>query len=293
MKKEGYQLETAGPSSRSSFVNRSQARRVTVCGIPVDDLSEDEAVAAIDRLIASGAAQYMTVVNAAKIVAAIRDEELRQAILESSLVTADGMSVVWASRLLGAGLRGRVTGIDMFERLVEHAAGRGLRVYLLGAREQSVRGTAERLIARHPSLIVAGWRDGYFAPNESETIAREISECRADILFVARGTPAQEKWIRAYIKATGVRFALGVGGSFDHVSGRARRAPVFLQRAGLEWLYRLAREPRRLWRRYLIGNTAFMWLVAKQAVTVRLRRRSRSAPHLSHETENRGAQRSD
>ncbi|HET9529727.1 MAG TPA: WecB/TagA/CpsF family glycosyltransferase [Blastocatellia bacterium] len=293
MKEEGYHLETSGPSSRSSFVNRSQARRVTLCGIPVDDLSEDETVAAIDRLIASGAAHHMTVVNAAKIVAASRDEELRQAILESSLVTADGMSVVWASRLLGARLRGRVTGIDMFERLVEHAAGRGLRVYLLGAREPSVRGTVERLIARHPSLIVAGWRDGYFAPNESETIAREIRESRADILFVARGTPAQEKWIRAYIKATGARFALGVGGSFDHVSGLARRAPVFLQRAGLEWLYRLAREPRRLWRRYLVGNTTFIWLVAKQAAMMRFGKRSLSDAQLPEEAENRGAQNSN
>jgi N-acetylglucosaminyldiphosphoundecaprenol N-acetyl-beta-D-mannosaminyltransferase len=241
-----------------------EGNRIRVAGIPVDDLSEEETLAAIDQLINSAGPHYMTVVNAAKLVAASRDAGLRQAILESSLVTADGMSVVWASRLLGRRLRRRVTGIDTFERLVEHAAGRRLRVYFLGARERAVRGAVERLSARHPALVVAGYRDGYFAPAESEAVARAIRESRADLLFVAMGSPAQENWIRSHLRATGVRFALGVGGSFDHVSGLRRRAPTLLQRAGLEWLYRLACEPRRLWRRYLIGNTMFIWLIVKQ-----------------------------
>jgi N-acetylglucosaminyldiphosphoundecaprenol N-acetyl-beta-D-mannosaminyltransferase len=257
-------METVNSSPQRPLLNSPRRGRVTVAGIPVDDLSEDEALDVIDKLIESGSPHYMTVVNAAKLVAADRDERLRQAILESSIVTADGMSVVWASRLLGRRLRERVTGIDMFERLVGHAAGRGLRVYFLGAREQAVRGAVERLRARHPSLAVAGYRDGYFAPGESEAIAGAIRESRADLLFVAMGSPAQEDWIRSHLETTGVRFALGVGGSFDHVSGLARRAPAPFRRAGLEWLYRLAREPRRLWRRYLIGNTLFVWLIAKQ-----------------------------
>lgn len=266
-------METLGSSSPQSLINSPlrplstpQRGRVTVAGIPVDDLSEVEALAVIDMLIESGSPHYMTVVNAAKLVAANRDERLRQAILDSSIVTADGMSVVWASRLLGRRLRERVTGIDMFERLIERAAGRGLRVYFLGAREQAVRGAVEQLRARYPALAVAGYRSGYFAPGESEAIACAIRESRADLLFVAMGSPAQENWIRSHLRSTGVRFALGVGGSFDHLSGLARRAPAPLQRAGLEWLYRLAREPRRLWRRYLIGNTLFIWLIVKQTL---------------------------
>jgi exopolysaccharide biosynthesis WecB/TagA/CpsF family protein len=239
-------------------------RRSTIAGVAVDDLTEDEAIAAIDRLIAAGGPHYMTVVNAAKAVAASRDERLRRVIAEADIVTADGMSVVWASRLLGHGLRQRVTGIDMFERLVAHAEQRNLSVYFLGARQESVRGVVERLTARHRRLRVAGYRNGYFTPGQVSAIAESIKESRAELLFVAMGSPAQEYWISDNLEATGVRFALGVGGSFDHVSGQQQRAPRALQRVGLEWLYRLAREPRRLWRRYLIGNALFVRLVIKQ-----------------------------
>jgi N-acetylglucosaminyldiphosphoundecaprenol N-acetyl-beta-D-mannosaminyltransferase len=230
-------------------------------------LTEDETLAAIDELLSDGELHYMCVVNAAKVVAANRDEKLRRVIMEADIITADGMSVVWASRLLGHPLKERVTGIDLFERLVEHAAQRGLSVYFLGAREQSVSGVIERFTARYPALQVAGYRNGYFNAEEAEKIVEEISSSRADMLFIAMGSPAQEYWISANLARTGVRFALGVGGSFDHLSGHARRAPLWMQRRGLEWLYRLLSNPRRLWRRYLIGNTLFIWLVLKQALT--------------------------
>jgi N-acetylglucosaminyldiphosphoundecaprenol N-acetyl-beta-D-mannosaminyltransferase len=206
----------------------------------------------------------MTVVNAAKVVAAHGDSELRDCLAKASLVTADGMSVVWASRLVGDPLKQRVTGIDLFERLVAHAAGRGLSVYFFGAHERSVRGVVKHFTERFPDLRVAGYRNGYFDEAEEPEIARQIKQSRADLLFVALGSPRQEDWISQHLDATGARFALGVGGSFDHLSGLQRRAPAWMQRAGLEWLHRFAREPRRLWRRYLIGNTVFIWLVAKQ-----------------------------
>ena len=238
----------------------------SISGIPVANLTEDEAVAAIDEMISRSGPHYAAVVNASKIVAADRDERLKQVLLDADLVTADGMSVVWASRLLGQPLRQRVTGIDLFERLVKHAARRGLSVYFLGAREESVRGTVERLKSRHPALKVAGYHNGYFAVSESIAIADAIWQSAADLLFVAMGSPAQEKWIASQLERSGARFALGVGGSFDHVSGLAVRAPRWMQRAGLEWFYRLVREPRRMWRRYLIGNSAFMWMVVRQRV---------------------------
>lgn len=253
--------ERAGESPRRKFPLS------WIAGIPVVNLTEEETVAAIDELIGNDESSYAAVVNASKVVAANQNDSLKRVLLDADLVTADGMSVVWASRLLGRGLKERVTGIDLFERLVKHAADRGLSVYFLGARDESVRGTVERLKDRHPGLRVAGYRDGYFKEIESETVAVEIKRSGADLLFVAMGSPAQEFWIASNLGRTGARFALGVGGSFDHVSGLVRRAPGWMQRLGLEWLHRLAREPRRLWRRYLVGNMKFVWLIAKQLVS--------------------------
>jgi N-acetylglucosaminyldiphosphoundecaprenol N-acetyl-beta-D-mannosaminyltransferase len=250
-------------------VSASPRLRVTascVAGIPVANLTEDETVAAIDELISKGGSHYAAVVNAAKIVAANSDERLKQILLDADLVTADGMSVVWASRVLGQPLKHRVTGIDLFERLIEHAAQRGLSVYFLGAREESVRGVVEVFTNKYPSLRIAGYHNGYFAESESKSLVESIRLSLADLLFVAMGSPAQEYWIASNTENAGVRFALGVGGSFDHVSGLARRAPRWMQRIGFEWLYRLVREPRRMWRRYLIGNSAFIWLIARQRV---------------------------
>ncbi|MCI0490211.1 MAG: WecB/TagA/CpsF family glycosyltransferase [Blastocatellia bacterium] len=254
------------PSTPAPLLPCSPAslHRVKVAGIAINNLSEAEVLNAIDGLIAQGGAHYMVVVNAAKAVAASRDERLRSVLDEADLVTADGMSVVWASRLLGRPLKERVTGIDLFERLLARAEARELQVYFLGAREEIVRALVERLTTQYPNLRVAGYRNGYFDQSEAEAVAEEIKRSRADLLFVAIGSPAQEYWIRSNLSRTGVRFAMGVGGSFDHLSGRARRAPQWMQRTGLEWLYRLLREPRRLWRRYLVGNTLFVWLVGKQ-----------------------------
>ena len=238
--------------------------RVTVAGVDIDNVNAEETLSLIDRWLDSSTPRAMAVVNAAKVAAATADEALRGALKRAHLVTADGMSVVWASRLLGTPLPERVTGIDTFEDLMWRAASRGLSVYLLGARDESVAGVVARLESSHPKLRVAGFRNGYFSADEGEAVAKAIKESRADLLFVAMGSPRQDIWIDSNLAATGVRFALGVGGAFDHVSGISRRAPRWMQRSGLEWMYRFLREPRRLWRRYLIGNSVFMWLVLKQ-----------------------------
>lgn len=235
-----------------------------ICGVEVANLSEGEALSFIDRLVGEIGPHYAAVVNAAKIVAANEDAALKRALLEADLVTADGMSIVWASRLLGQPLNQRVTGIDLFERLVERAAEQGWSVYFLGSREESVSKVAEGFAKAHPNLRIAGWRNGHFDASESESVAKAIRASKADLLFVAMGSPLQELWITSNLERIGVRFAMGVGGSFDHVSGFARRAPGWMQRSGLEWLYRLMREPRRLWRRYLIGNSIFIWLILRQ-----------------------------
>jgi N-acetylglucosaminyldiphosphoundecaprenol N-acetyl-beta-D-mannosaminyltransferase len=238
----------------------------SIGGIRVHKLSQEETLQRITALIEQGGSHYMTVVNAAKIVSAQSDEVLRDILQRADLVTADGMSVVWASRLLGEPLSERVTGIDLCERLIVAAAERRWSVYFFGAREETLLKVLEVFKERFPTLRVAGFRNGYFTAQENQAIVEEIRRSRADLLFVAMGSPAQEKWIAANMGQTGVPFALGVGGSFDHLAGFVRRAPRWMQQAGLEWLHRLLLEPQRLWRRYLIGNTRFIWLVGKQLV---------------------------
>lgn len=236
----------------------------SLAGVKIHNLNEDQTVEKIASCISQGGSHYMAVVNAAKIVNAQSDEALLNILNQADLVTADGMSVVWASRLLGQPLKQRVTGIDLFERLVGTAAERHWSVYFFGARQEAVTKVVEVFKAGFPNLRVAGSRNGYFKPEDHHLVVEEIKESQADVLFVAMGSPAQEKWIAANLKQTGVHFALGVGGSFDHLAGFVRRAPRWMQQAGLEWLHRLLLEPHRLWRRYLLGNTQFIWLVLKQ-----------------------------
>jgi N-acetylglucosaminyldiphosphoundecaprenol N-acetyl-beta-D-mannosaminyltransferase len=240
---------------------------VVVAGIRIANLTESQALDRITRMVLEPGPHYMVVVNASKAVAAQRDEKLREIVSGADLVTADGMSVVWGSWILGKPLMERVTGIDVFERLTAVAAAEGLSVYLLGASQASVQGVIERIADENPTLRIAGFHHGYFKSDESTEVAQEIRRSGADLLFVAMGTPVQEYWIHDYLPQTGAKFALGVGGAFDHVSRRSKRAPRWMQRSGLEWLYRLLSEPRRLWRRYLFGNTRFMWLIISQALT--------------------------
>jgi N-acetylglucosaminyldiphosphoundecaprenol N-acetyl-beta-D-mannosaminyltransferase len=270
---ESGNVQTAG-GDRANVISRlrdngcqsteNDRPRFEITGIEVDNLNQDEAVECVTNWLRSGSSHYAVVVNASKMAAARRDHKLKAAILEADLVTADGMSVVWASKLLGRPLKERVTGIDLFERLVGVAADYGASVFFLGATSESVLGIVDRFKVEYPNLRIAGYRDGYFRASEQGDVAAQIKNSGAEVLFVALGSPKQEVWISTFIRATGVRFALGVGGAFDHLSGRVRRAPNWMQKTGFEWLYRLSHEPKRLWRRYLIGNTRFVWLVIKQ-----------------------------
>jgi len=235
----------------------------SIAGIHVHAIDERAALDRIEAMIATRRPHLMVVVNASKLVLATEDPALQRIISSADLVTADGMSVVWGARLLGARLPGRVTGIDTMEKLVARSEDRGWRVFFLGAKREALDGAIAVLTARHPSLIVAGSHDGYFSGREPEIVTM-VRDAKPDLLFVAMGSPAQERFLAANLDAMAVPFSLGVGGSFDHIAGISRRAPVWMQRAGLEWLYRFASEPRRLWRRYLIGNTKFAMLLLRE-----------------------------
>lgn len=238
--------------------------RVDILNCPIDSFTMSETVAIIDESIKKNLKLHHVVVNAAKLVNMQYDTKLYESVVSSDIINPDGMSVVWASRLLGAPLPERVSGIDMMERLVRLSHERGYLIYFLGARQEVVKRVVDKYIAEYSPSIIAGYRDGYFAADEEQDVAREISSSRADILFVAISSPRKEVFLNTYKDLINAPFIMGVGGSFDVVSGLVKRAPVWMQRSGLEWFYRLLQEPRRMWRRYLYTNSLFIYLLIKQ-----------------------------
>ena len=217
----------------------------------------------IERSIEANAFAQHVAINAAKIVAMRADPELRSVVEQCQIVSADGQSVVWASRLLGDPLPERVTGIDLMIELLALAERRGLRVYILGARADVLERALQRIKARHPALEIAGARDGYYAPEEEAEVAAAIGRANADMLFVAMSSPKKELFLGRYGRTIDVPFVMGVGGTIDVLAGITARAPRLWQVVGLEWLYRLLQEPRRLGRRYVSTNAAFIALVAR------------------------------
>jgi len=243
---------------------------ITMMGCRIDNLSMEETLGRIEDFIRSGKPHQHVVVNVDKLVKASRDEGLRRIINDCALVNADGMPVVWASRLLGKPLKERVTGVDLFEALMRRAGERGWRVFLLGARREVVAQVAETYRRRYPPLVIAGWRDGYWQGEAEEAeVAAQVRASGADLLFVAIGSPKKEQFLGRWQATMRIPFAMGVGGTFDVAIGRVKRAPRWMQRAGLEWFYRFLQEPRRMFRRYFIEDMAFLWLLLKEAARMR------------------------
>ena len=251
--------------------------RTEVLGCPIDAVDMEQALARCEQAIADRRfAQHMAI-NAAKIVAMRDDAQLRAVIARCDLVTADGQSIVWASRLLGRPLPERVAGIDLMHALFARAEERGWRPYILGARDEVLATAVARIRERHPRLELAGYRHGYFERSEEAAVAAEIRAADADILFVAMSSPRKEYFLGDHGPGMGVPFVMGVGGAVDVIAGRTRRAPLWMQRTGLEWLFRMLQEPRRMFRRYASTNLRFIGMVVRAAVR-RLARRRGSRP---------------
>jgi N-acetylglucosaminyldiphosphoundecaprenol N-acetyl-beta-D-mannosaminyltransferase len=246
-------------------LEKAPARRtVELFGVPTDVLTMEETILAARGLVRRGTPHQHVVLNAAKVVALDRDPRLRAVIEKCDLVNADGASVVWASRVLGRPLPERVTGVDLFLRLVEAAAADGTSVYFLGATQEVVESVVSVFSKRFPRLKVAGYRNGYW--DDDNAVIDEVRAARPDYLFLAIPSPRKEFWVNEHLKALGVPFVMGVGGSFDVVAGKVSRAPVWLQRVGMEWTWRLLQEPRRMWKRYLVGNASFIRLTVRACV---------------------------
>jgi N-acetylglucosaminyldiphosphoundecaprenol N-acetyl-beta-D-mannosaminyltransferase len=243
---------------------------ITLMGCRIDNLSMEETLGRVEQFIRSGTPHQHVVVNVDKLVKASRDEELRRIINACALVNVDGMPVVWASRLLGKPLKERVAGVDLFEALMRRSGERGWRVFLLGARAEVVAAVADTYRRRYPALVIAGWRDGYWQGEAEEAlVAEQVRASGADLLFVAIGSPRKEQFLGRWQATMRIPFAMGVGGSFDVAVGRVKRAPRWMQRAGLEWFYRFLQEPRRMFHRYFIEDMAFVWLLIKEAARMR------------------------
>ncbi len=230
-------------------------RRVELAGLTLHAATMHDALTLADEAIRQRRRLAFGMVNIAKLVNARRDPLLQDSLLKSDVVLADGQPVVWLSRVQGAPLPERVAGIDLMYRLLDLANQRGYAVFLLGATEAVNAAVADRIQQCYPACRLAGRRDGYFSEAEEPEVARQIRNSRADILFVAMSPPRKELFLRRWSDEMGVPVCHGVGGSFDVFAGLTRRAPRWMQRAGLEWLYRIWQEPRRMWKRYLVTNT--------------------------------------
>jgi N-acetylglucosaminyldiphosphoundecaprenol N-acetyl-beta-D-mannosaminyltransferase len=231
-----------------------------ILGCRLDTLDAAQAAEQILDLAESGRGAHVVTLGTEMVVYAQNDERFRRIVNACALSLCDTAGLLTVARWRGAALSGRVTGVELLERLCAGAAQRQIPVYFLGGSDRVAADAAAILEVRFPGLPVAGTRSGYFADDESAAIAREIASSGARLLFVGMGSPRQEFWLDEHLRETGCGVGIGVGGSFDVISGRVARAPQFARRFNLEWLYRLVTEPRR-WRRQL-ALPRFVWLIA-------------------------------
>ena len=242
----------------------SNAKRQTstILGVRVDNVNYDQALYLIEGFVVSGTPHQVVTVNPEFIVAAQSDHDFRSTLNASSLALPDGVGLLWAAGFLGRPLQERVTGTDTVQRLAALAAQKGYSLFLLGAAPGVAATTAARLCETYPGLRIVGTHAGSPALEEEDEIVKMIQKAKPDVLFVAYGAPQQDRWIARNLERLGVPVAMGVGGAFDFISGRAKRAPRWLQRLGLEWLHRLFHEPWR-WRR-MLALPKFVWLVVRE-----------------------------
>ena len=239
-------------------------KKINFLDIPLDILTMDETVNKIDKAIISNKQVHHCVINAGKVVKIQNDEILKESVINSDIINADGMSIVWAVRFLGYKIQERVAGIDLMENLIRLAHEKDYSCFFLGAKEEVVKNVVNHYSVKYSEKIIAGFRDGYFDIDEEKIIIDQIIKSRPNFLFVAITSPKKEIFLNKYkAKLKSVNLIMGVGGSFDVISGEVKRAPLFMQKIGLEWFYRFVQEPVRMWRRYLIGNLKFIIIIFK------------------------------
>lgn len=252
--------------------------RILIMGCPVDSLSMAETIDRVEGYIKARKTCQHVVVNVSKLVAMRRDYNLSKIVHACDIINVDGMPIVWASRLLGQPVPERVAGVDLFQNLISLCAEKGYRPFFYGAQEQVVRKVVDVFMTQHQNLDVAGYRNGYYSENEESEIAEMIRDSKADMLFVGFSSPMKENFLKKWMPVMNVPFCMGVGGSFDIIAGRTKRAPLWMQKSGLEWIYRIYQEPGRMWKRYAKTNPIFIWIVLREYI--QLKRLSRDVSKI-------------
>ncbi|MGC8784445.1 MAG: WecB/TagA/CpsF family glycosyltransferase [Armatimonadota bacterium] len=247
---------------------QEQISAVSLFGVRVHAVSMDEAIQHILRFTREDTPRQVVTADSSMVVTAQRDDHLRDIINRADLVTPDSIGILWACRRRGIQLPERVSGVDIVIRLAQISAQTGLRLYFLGAQPGVAEEAAQRLQARFPGVRIAGCQHGYFPLEAEPEIVRQVREAQPDVLCVAMGIPKQEKWIDRYRHVLKVPVSIGVGGTFDVLSGRVRRAPLWMQRIGMEWLWRVGHNPRKISKVVLLPRFVWMVLTNQNAIEV-------------------------
>ncbi len=269
-----YSVDVEGVHSGSSI--RLKVETVTLFGVPLCNTGFDGAVQIVLDCVRRGGSNSIFFFNAHAVNVAHGDAEYRKALRKATYVLPDGVGVRIAAVLAGRRLRPDLNPTDLYPRLCLALQGTGVRIFLLGCEPGVAEEARRRALSEYPGLSICGARHGFFSREEEPEVIADIRKARTDVLFVGMGIPRQEKWIMRNLEATGARVALGVGALFEYHAGKAQRAPLWMRRMGLEWLGRLIPgrgAPRRLWRRYLLGNFKFLSLALVHGMRVRLRTR--------------------
>ena len=280
-------VQTAIANGR--FTSQSRKSKVAILGVPVDNLSMDEVIQVLEGHIAEGGFHQVATANVDFLIKAIHDDELRETLCRCDLVVADGMPLVWASRVMGTPLIERVAGADLVPRLAALSAARGYRIFLLGADEKSSAGAAAWMESRFPGVCIAG---RYSPENQSldqmdhDDILGRIELAKPDILLVAFGNPKQEKWLAMHRYRLNVPLCIGIGGSLDFLSGKVPRAPQWMQSRGLEWAYRMFKEPTRLASRYSNNAAGLLRYLTIQLATTTAQKGRNAVGQFAQETAN-------
>lgn len=240
------------------------AQRYQFLNTYVNALTMEQTIDFAEEMIRRRIPTQHVVINALKVNLMQEDPELRRIVNSCPLINADGMSTVWGARLLGIPVQERVAGVDLFLELTERSVQCGYKIYLFGAREEVVKKTKEVLEERYPGVQIVGYRNGYFTEADEPGIVDEMAKSGADIMFVGFSSPKKEYWINRNLQKVNIPFVMGVGGCFDWLAGITKRPPIWVEKCGLAWFFRLIQEPKRMWRRYLIGNPKYVMLVLKE-----------------------------
>lgn len=246
--------------------------KVILFNTPIDALSLEQTVNKIDLAIIKKKQLHHIAVNVAKIVKMQSDKQLYESVVSADIINADGLPLVWVSRFFGNPIPERVTGIDLMQELVKLAANKNYKIFFFGAREEVVSTVVNKYSSKYGQKLIAGFRNGYFSEQDECKIAQEIADSGANMLFVAITSPKKENFLYRNKETLGrVNFIMGVGGSFDVMAGKVKRAPIWVQKCGMEWFYRIVQEPGRMWKRYLVTNILFFYYLYREIIKRKIR----------------------